>query len=207
MRVTTGSRTERKQARAIATIAANRKLRPHNDAEAVAQSMQLLNARKPVHETKSIARDIECTTLQPGPCRNAGTYQPTFEASIAPLTIWRVDRLVAAIARIELLQQRDDNCCLVFLHKVPEQHVDRHTLGLDRRDRFGTVVGPMQHMRDTGRRQPGTAIQLRAQQLNRFLDVLFAIIVNRLLAVITPTSFADIFGDDRLVDPSQPSMP
>ena len=45
--------------RAIATVAPDRKLRPHDDAEAVAKRVKALDARQVVHQPEGVALGIE----------------------------------------------------------------------------------------------------------------------------------------------------
>ena len=106
-----------------------------------------------VHQAEGVAVDVELAALEARPRRHAGADQPLLEARVAPLAVRRVDRIVAAVARIELPQQLADDGCLVLLHQVPQRHVDRHAARLDQRDRLGAVVRPVQHARDVGGRQ------------------------------------------------------
>ena len=55
----------------------------------------------------------------PRPGADPGINEPLFEALIAPLTFQRVDRILAAITRIELPDQRRNDGGLVLLHQIP----------------------------------------------------------------------------------------
>ena len=150
---------------------------------AVAQRVQALDPGHVVHQAEGVAVDVEPAAVQPRPCRHAGAHEPALEARVAPFAVRRVDRIVAAVARIELPQQCADDRGLVLLHQIPQRHVDRHAVGLDLRDRLGAVIRPVQHARDVGRRQSRAPTQLRAQQQRRHAHVFFAVIENCLVAV------------------------
>ena len=164
MRVAAGGGAEREQARPVAAVAADRQFGAHDHAEAVAQRVQPLDPRHVVHEAEGVAVGIQLAAVEARPCRHAGAGQPALEPRVAPLALRRVDRIVAAIAGIELSQQPTDDGGLVLLHQVPQWHVDRHAARLDQRDRLGGIVRPVQYALDVGGRQSGAAAQLRAQQ-------------------------------------------
>jgi hypothetical protein len=63
MSVAAGGGAEWKQTWPVAPVAADWKLRAHDDAEAVAESMKLLYSPDVVHQLESIAVDVEPTTL------------------------------------------------------------------------------------------------------------------------------------------------
>ena len=86
-----------------------------------------------------------------GHALHTGADEPVLEALVAPFAVRRVDRIVVAVARIELPQQLADDGGLVLLHQIPQRHVDRHAARLDLRDRLGAVVRPVQHALGVGR--------------------------------------------------------
>ena len=71
VRVAAGGRAERKQAWAVAPVAPDRELRPHDDAEAVAQRVQALDAGDVVHHAEGVAVDVEPAAVQSRPRRDA----------------------------------------------------------------------------------------------------------------------------------------
>ena len=72
LRVAAGRGAERKQARPVAAVAADRNSGAHDDAEAVAQRMQSLDRRvRAVHQAECVAVQLERAGVQPRPFRDA----------------------------------------------------------------------------------------------------------------------------------------
>ena len=67
VRVAPGRGAERKQRRPVAPVAADRQLGADDDAEAVAQRVQLLDAGHVVHELKGVAVDVEPAAVEARP--------------------------------------------------------------------------------------------------------------------------------------------
>ena len=153
MRVSPGGGAEWKQARPVSPVVADGQFGPHDDAETVAQRVQAFDSRRVVHQTESVAIGVELTALQPRPRCYAGAHEILFEARVTPFAFGRVNRGVAALARIEPPQQIADDLRLVLLDQIPEVHVDWHASRLDPRDRLGAIVRPMQNVLDACGRQ------------------------------------------------------
>ena len=74
LRIAAGRGAERKQARPVATVAADRNPGAHDDAEAVAQRMQPLDRRVyAVHHAERVAVELERAGVQSRPFRDAGS--------------------------------------------------------------------------------------------------------------------------------------
>ena len=131
MRVPAGRSAERKQRRPVAPVRPDRQSRPDDEPDAVAQRVQSLHARNVAHHAKGVAIDVEPAAFKARPIRDTGIDEPTLEAGVAPFTVGCVDRIFAAVARVELPQQFADNGSLVLLHQIPQRHVDRHAARLD----------------------------------------------------------------------------
>src|SRR6516165_9000938 len=128
VRIATGGGAEREQAWPVAPVMADRELRAHDDAERVAQRVQGLDAGDVAHHSERIAIDVQFAALQPRPRRHARADEKPLEASVAPLALGRVDRLLAAMARVEPAQQLVDDGLLVLLHggRVEANNSSRH---------------------------------------------------------------------------------
>ena len=131
VRVAAGRRAERKQRRPVAPVRPDRQSRPDDEADAVAQRVQALDAGDVAHHAKGVAVDVEPAALKARPVRDAGIDEPALEPGVAPFAVGCVDRIFAAVARVELPQQFADDGALVLLHQVPQRHVDRHAARLD----------------------------------------------------------------------------
>ena len=142
--VAAGRGAERKQARTIATVAADRDPVAHDHAETVAQRMQPLDRRvRVVHHAERVAGQLERARVQSRPFRDAGAHQPMREPLVAPLAIRGIDRICAALAGIKPRDQCADDRALVLLHEIPQLHVDRHAASLNPGDGLGAVVAPV----------------------------------------------------------------
>src|SRR6516165_5367768 len=102
MRVSAGCRAERKQRGPVAPVRPGRQSRPNDEADTVAQRVYSCDAGDVAHYAKGVAIDVEFATLKARPIRDAGIDEPTLKAGVAPLTIGCVDRIFAAVARVEL---------------------------------------------------------------------------------------------------------
>ena len=105
--------------------------------------MQIFDARQVRHDAEGIATDVELPTFQPRPSVDADADEPALEPVVTPLALGVVDRIISAIAGIELLPQRVDHRHLVFLHEVPQHYIDWHAARLNGGDAFRTVVRPV----------------------------------------------------------------
>ena len=155
VRVAAGRRAEREQRRPVAPVTPDRQSRPDDEADAVAQRVQALDAGDVAHHAKGVAVDVELAAFEARPIGDTGIDEPALKARVAPLAVGREDRIFAAVARVELPQQFTDDGPLVLLHQVPQRHVDRHAAGLDLRDRLRAVVRPMQTRAEHRRRAAG----------------------------------------------------
>src|SRR5262249_17419292 len=104
MCVAPGRRAEREQAGPVAPVRPDWQSRPDDETEAVAQCMDSCDAGDVAHHAKGVAIDVEPATLKARPIRDAGIDEPTLKAGVAPLTLGCVDRIFAAVARVELPQ-------------------------------------------------------------------------------------------------------
>src|SRR5262249_50836444 len=102
MRISSGRRTERKQRGPVTSVRPDRQSRPDNESDAVTQRGYSCDAGDMAHHTEGVAVDVELTALKPRPVRDAGAHEPALEAGVAPPTLGVEDRIVAAVARIEL---------------------------------------------------------------------------------------------------------
>src|SRR6516162_95252 len=104
MCVSSGCRAEREQRGPVAPVRPGRQSRPDDEADAVAQRVYSCDAGDVGHHAKGVAIDVEPTTLKARPIRDAGIDEPTLKAGVAPLPVGCVDRIFAAVARVELPQ-------------------------------------------------------------------------------------------------------
>ena len=127
--------------------------------------------------------------------------QPLLESPATQFAIGGIDRIFAALAGIKPRDQRADHRRLVFLHQIPQRHVDRHAPRLNPGDGLGAVFAPAHHeLRDRSVRIVAVARELTAQQLRRIAHVFLAILQHCRLAVFAPAALADRLGNVRLVD-------
>src|SRR5215472_4880237 len=104
MCVSSGCRAEGEQRGPVAPVRPGRQSRSNDEADAVAQRVYSCDAGDVAHHGKGDAIDVEPATLKARPVRDAGIDEPTLKAGVAPLTIGCVDRIFAAVARVELPQ-------------------------------------------------------------------------------------------------------
>ena len=79
VRVAAGGGAERKQARPVAAVTADRNPGPHDDAEAVAQRVQAFDRRVcSIHQAEGVADQFERTGIQPRPLRDADAASQQF---------------------------------------------------------------------------------------------------------------------------------
>ena len=64
--------------------------------------MQPLDPGNVVHQLQGVAASVELTAIEARPSGKAGTNQPLLEARVAPIALRVEDRVVAAMARVEL---------------------------------------------------------------------------------------------------------
>jgi len=102
MCVSSDCRAEREQRGPVAPVRPNWQSRPDDEADAVAQRVYSRDAGDVAHHAKGVAIDVEPATLKARPITDAGIDEPTLKAGVAPLTIGCVDRIFAAVARVEL---------------------------------------------------------------------------------------------------------
>ena len=87
LRIAAGRGAERKQARPIAAVGADRNPGANDDAESVAQRVQPLDRRVgAVHHAEGVAVELQRAGIQPRPFGDAGRDQPVLEppASYSP---------------------------------------------------------------------------------------------------------------------------
>jgi hypothetical protein len=152
------------------------------------------------HQAKGVATDIEPAAIKPRPCCYAYADKPLFEAGVTEFSIRSIDRVGAAIARVELPQQILDDRSFILLHQIPKHHVNRHATSLNQRDRFGAVVGPVQHPWDIACGKPRLSAQLPTQQFSGFVYIFFTIFEDALFTVLSPPTLTDILCHYLLLD-------
>ena len=138
-----------------------------DDAETIAQRVQLFDSGHVIHQPEGVAVDIELAAFEPRPGHDTDTHQPIFKARITPFALRRVDRMLAALARIVLPHQIADDRRLVLLHQIPQRHVDRHAVRLNLRHRLWLNNSTSAAPGDIGGRHSGTAIARAAASSRR----------------------------------------
>jgi hypothetical protein len=103
-----------------------------------------------VHQAKRIAAFVEDAAFEMWPSIDATTNEPTLEAFLTPMSVEIINRIRVAEAWIKLAQQFPNHSDLIFLHQIPQRHIDRYATRLDQCDRLGAVIAPMQHTFDVG---------------------------------------------------------
>src|SRR5262245_42491289 len=104
MCVSPGCCAEREQRGPVASVRSDWQSRFDDEADAVAQRVYTCDAGDVAHHAKGVAIDVQPATLKARPMRDAGIDEPTLKSGVAPLTIGCVDRIFAAVARVELPQ-------------------------------------------------------------------------------------------------------
>src|SRR5215470_12401884 len=94
-------RSEGEQAWPVPPITSDRQASFGNEPERIAQRMYCLDAWEDGHQAKSIAVEIELSTIEARPKGNAGTYDPCFETGIAKTTFDIKNRLIIVVTWIE----------------------------------------------------------------------------------------------------------